>query len=201
MSGQARLRDRSRQTIGLGQLFELGPLLRHVDRAAVPALGGGGQSHGILELGQLGNGGLLHDIGKAADPSVEGPHGSWQAEQALRKLADERLLEEGKELQFYIALSEIMKRYAGRRYSVPFLEATTTEILSELKRTRLPYEKAEDLKGMLIASDIVKFARVSYPMEASQKMIPEGFRFVADTRPRARVETEAPDTDEVEARV
>jgi hypothetical protein len=124
-----------------------------------------------------------------------------EAEQALRKLADERLLEEGKELQFYIALSEIMKRYAGRRYSVPFLEATTTEILSELKRTRLPYEKAEDLKGMLIASDIVKFARVSYPMEASQKMIPEGFRFVADTRPRARVETGAPDTDEVEARV
>jgi hypothetical protein len=124
-----------------------------------------------------------------------------EAEQALRKLADERFLEQGRELQFYVVLSEIMKRYAGRRYSVPYLESTTTEILSELKKTRLPYEKAEDLKGLLIASDIVKFARVSYPLEASQKMIPEGLRFVADTRPRARVETEAPDTEEVEARV
>jgi hypothetical protein len=124
-----------------------------------------------------------------------------EAEKALRRLADERLLEEGKELQFYIALSEIMKRYAGRRFAVPYLEATTTEILSELKKTRLPYEKAEDLKGLLIASDIVKFARVSYPMEASQKMIPEGFRFVADTRPRTRVETEAPESEDVEVRV
>jgi hypothetical protein len=124
-----------------------------------------------------------------------------EAERALRKLADERLLEQGRELEFYVALSEIMKRYAGRRFSVPYLERTTTEILADLKTTRLHFEKAENLKGIFIASDIVKFARVSYPGEASQHMIPEGFRFVADTRPKVQVEAGAPDSEDVEARV
>jgi hypothetical protein len=124
-----------------------------------------------------------------------------EAEKALRELADKRLLEQGEELEFYIALAEIMKRYAGRRFSVPYLESTTTEILADLKKTRLQFEKGENLKGILIASDIVKFARVSYPIEASERMIPEGFRFVDETRPRVQVEIEASESDQVEARV
>jgi hypothetical protein len=124
-----------------------------------------------------------------------------EAEKALRELADKRLLEQGKDLEFYIVLAEIMKRYAGRRFSVPYLESTTTEILTDLKKTRLQFEKGENLKGILIASDIVKFARVSYPIEASERMIPEGFRFVDETRPKLQVETQAPESDQVEARV
>jgi hypothetical protein len=124
-----------------------------------------------------------------------------EAEQALRELANKRLLEQGKDLEFYIALAEIMKRYAGRRFSVPYLESTTTEILADLKKTRLQFEKGEKLKGILIASDIVKFARVTYPIGASQRMIPEGFRFVEETRPKLQVGPETPDSDKVEARV
>jgi hypothetical protein len=123
-----------------------------------------------------------------------------EAEQALRELANRRLLEQGNDRQFYIVLAEIMKRYAGRRFSVPYLERTTTEVLADLKKTRLPFEKGENLEDILVASDIVKFARVSHPIEASQKMIPESFRFITETRPRVDAEGTS-DEAEVEARV
>jgi hypothetical protein len=107
-----------------------------------------------------------------------------EAEAALRKLAKARLIEQGRILEFYTALAEIVKRYSGRRFSVPYLERTTTEVLTDLKSTRLKYEPMERLKGILDAADLVKFARIDRPGEESQRMIPEAFRFVDETKPK-----------------
>lgn len=107
-----------------------------------------------------------------------------EAEKALRKLADARLIEQGRALEFYTALAEILKRYSGRRFSVPYLERTTTEVLTDLKQTRLKYDSMEILRGILRAADLVKFARVAQADEESQRMIPEAFRFVKETKPQ-----------------
>ena len=56
-----------------------------------------------------------------------------------------------------------MKRYAGRRYDVPYYERTTTEVLTDLKKSRLQYEMQELLRGLLVFADLVKFARVEPP--------------------------------------
>lgn len=118
-----------------------------------------------------------------------------EAEQALRELANKRLLEQGRDLEFYTELAEIMKRYAGRRFQVPYLERTTLEVMADLKQTHLDYEKSLRVRGMLNVADIVKFARVKIPAEGSERMIPEGFRFVDETRPRTRIVTEAEDSE------
>ncbi len=107
-----------------------------------------------------------------------------EAEMALRKLANARLIEQERLFEFYTALAEIVKRYSGRRFSVPYLERTTTEVLTDLKQTRLKYEPMEALRGILGAADLVKFARSAQPIEESQRMIPEAFRFVAETKPK-----------------
>jgi hypothetical protein len=112
-----------------------------------------------------------------------------EAERALRKLADEQLLEQGRFMEFYTRLHEIMKRYAGRRYDVPYYERTTTEILSDLKKSRLKFEMQELLRGILLFADLVKFARVEPLSEDSERMIPESFRFLDETRPKAEVRT------------
>jgi hypothetical protein len=123
-----------------------------------------------------------------------------EAEQALRHLAKARLLEQGRALEFYAALAEIMKRYSGRRFGVPYLERTTTEMLTDLRQVRLRYEKLEKLRGILGSADLVKFARFTHPDEESQRMIPEAFRFVDETKPKPEPPADASASETTGAR-
>jgi hypothetical protein len=107
-----------------------------------------------------------------------------EAEAALRRLAAARLLEQGRFDEYYTALAEIMKRYAGRRFEVPYLERTTTEIASDLRFARVRDEWCSELSVLLDASDLVKFARGLPEREEAQRMLPRAFRWVAETRPR-----------------
>jgi hypothetical protein len=106
-----------------------------------------------------------------------------EAEAALRRLAEAGWLKKGEVRRFYIELAEIMKRYAGRRYGVPFLERTTPEIQKDLRRAGIPREAQNQLDRILVTADVVKFARVIPPEEASNRMIPESFRFIQETKP------------------
>jgi hypothetical protein len=107
-----------------------------------------------------------------------------EAETALRRLAEAGWLKKGEVRRFYIELAEIMKRYVGRRYGVPFLERTTPEIQKDLKRAGIPREAQNQLDRVLVTADFVKFARVIPPEEESNRMVPESFRFIEETKPR-----------------
>ncbi|MGH6690395.1 MAG: hypothetical protein ACREF4_06930, partial [Gammaproteobacteria bacterium] len=74
-------------------------------------------------------------------------------------------------------------RYAGRRYDVPFLERTTPEIQKDLKRAGIPREAQNQLDRIMVTADFVKFARVIPPEEESNRMVPESFRFIEETKP------------------
>jgi hypothetical protein len=105
-----------------------------------------------------------------------------EAVEALRRLGTARFLEKGQVLEFYTALSEILKRYAGRRFEVPYLERTTVEVLADLRRVKLPDEWWAEMRRLLEASDLVKFARLFPGQEESRRMLPDAFRFVEETR-------------------
>ena len=107
-----------------------------------------------------------------------------EAEEALRTLVEARLLETGRVRQFYIELSDIMKRYAGRRFAVPYLERTTSEIQRDLRVAGITHERQVRLDRILVTSDLVKFARIVPPDDESNRMVPEGFRFVDETKPK-----------------
>jgi hypothetical protein len=85
-----------------------------------------------------------------------------EAEAALRRLAEKKLIEKGEFPAFYTELAEIMKRYAGRRFDVPYLERTTSEVLDDLRPLsgkKLSEGVLSDLRAILEASDLVKFAK------------------------------------------
>jgi hypothetical protein len=107
-----------------------------------------------------------------------------EAEEALRRLVAQRLLESGKVKEFYVGLSEIMKRYAGRRFNVPYLERTTSEIRGDLRGAGIPREPDTRLEKILVASDLVKFARAEPLGEESNRMVPESFQFIEQVRPK-----------------
>ena len=54
-----------------------------------------------------------------------------EALQALTRLRDRNLVDQGQVALFYTELTDIMRRYAGRRFEVPYLERTTGEILRD----------------------------------------------------------------------
>jgi hypothetical protein len=62
---------------------------------------------------------------------------------------------------FFFEVAEIVRAYLGARFGFDALELTTTELLAELERVRLPAQDLESygrVVSFLEASDLVKFA-------------------------------------------
>ena len=100
-------------------------------------------------------------------PAWVPPPADVEAEAALRRLAEKDLIRKGELKAFYTELSEVMKRYAGRRFEVPYLERTTSEVLSDLKPRKLAQGVVLELRAILEASDLVKFAKLVPETNAS----------------------------------
>jgi hypothetical protein len=82
------------------------------------------------------------------------------AEVDLRSLLARGFPDSGNEKQFYILLSEIIKRILETGYEIHTTEQTTSEIMSSLyKKTKLESGKPEMIEDFLIRCDVVKFAK------------------------------------------
>ena len=82
------------------------------------------------------------------------------AYEILRRLAEDKLIEEGRIKEFYERLSDCLRHYIEHRFSLRAPERTTEEFLIELKYSEaLAAEYRNDLKLFLEHCDLVKFAR------------------------------------------
>jgi hypothetical protein len=82
------------------------------------------------------------------------------AEADLKNLLARGLPESGNEKQFYILLSEIVKRILEAGYGIHTAELTTSEIMSSLyNKTELESRKTELIESFLLRCDVVKFAK------------------------------------------
>ena len=82
-----------------------------------------------------------------------------RAEAELRDLISQGLLEKGLTKQFYVALSEIIKRVVEAGYGVPTAEQTTSEIAEDLRKLQFEAKDLSRIEGFLANSDLVKFAK------------------------------------------
>jgi hypothetical protein len=108
-----------------------------------------------------------------------------EAEAALLRLAEKKLIERGEIPSFYTELSEIVKRYAGRRFDVPYLERTTSEVLGDLRPLagrELSPEVLSDLRAILEASDLVKFAKRMPERSQAEGSLALAFELLQRTR-------------------
>lgn len=108
-----------------------------------------------------------------------------EADAALRTLWEKGLVEKGEYEPFYTELTEIMKRYAGRRFEVPYLERTTAEILIDLR----PKEAAASaLAPILNVSDLVKFAKQVPEAKLARDSYTQARELIRWSRPRSGAE-------------
>jgi hypothetical protein len=113
------------------------------------------------------------------------PPPDLEAEAALRRLAEKDLIRKGEMKAFYTELSEILKRYAGRRFEVPYLERTTSEVLWDLKSKKLAPDVLSELRSILEASDMVKFAKLVPEKAQAEEAFALGRSWIEKTRPVA----------------
>jgi hypothetical protein len=111
------------------------------------------------------------------------PPADVEAEAALQRLAEKDLIRKGELKAFYTELSEVMKRYAGRRFEVPYLERTTSEVLSDLKPRKLLPGAVSELRAILEVSDLVKFAKVMPEAAQAEASFALALSWIQRTRP------------------
>lgn len=83
-----------------------------------------------------------------------------EALQALSALFDSDLLRKGYVKEYYLRLSEILRTYFEKRFSIQAVESTTYEILVALKsRPEFSTQLRETINEVLNAADLAKFAK------------------------------------------
>jgi hypothetical protein len=95
----------------------------------------------------------------------------WEiAFEELAILKEKGYLTGGKFKQYYIELTEILRKFLGRMYDIPALDMTTEEFLGAIAEKNMDSEIYARLKSFLGFADLVKFA----------KLIPEETRAIVD---------------------
>ncbi|MHC4769438.1 MAG: hypothetical protein ACYTEI_12095 [Planctomycetota bacterium] len=117
----------------------------------------------------------------AAERNV-GPH-EWASAQ-LDALARERLIEESRFHEFYFRLTDIVRQYIERRFSIMAPEQTTDEFLVQARTSPVLSDEHKDvLGGFLRAADMVKFARHQPTADEAGRAFAGARTFVDETAP------------------
>jgi len=81
------------------------------------------------------------------------------AREAIERLLARKLVEQGHLKEFYLDLSEIVKRFLGSKLGVHSLERTTEEFTRDLRATSLASAQYRMIREFLEDCDLVKFAK------------------------------------------
>lgn len=103
-----------------------------------------------------------------------------QAEMELHNLLQQGFPAKGREKQFYVLLSDIVKRILSAGFAIHTAEQTTSEIVASLYRSSV--QKPEDRKNIesfLIRCDVVKFAKYIPSQDEHKGASDEAFRILA----------------------
>ncbi len=100
----------------------------------------------------------------------------------LKLLREESLWQQGRIKDYYTRLTEILRIYIERRFSITAMEQTSEEIMQELKLHEfLSNEMSGLLRDCFSIADLVKFAKANPGQEDHEKCLNTAFRFVKET--------------------
>jgi len=115
----------------------------------------------------------------------------------LEKLINEQLLEKGKIKQYYIRLSEIIRRYIEDRFFIIAIEMTTFQLVNIMNESEVEAEVVQQVEYFLTWCDLVKFAKYIPTDEENQKVTDMAFKLIEDTK--IVLEPETTDVEETES--
>jgi len=115
----------------------------------------------------------------------------WErAFEGLAHLEQSDLLREGEVKEYYVELSEILRRYVARVYEIHVLEMTTSEFTQAFGEGTMPPTPYERCRVFLTQADLVKFAK----FVPSRGVAESDLHVVHDVVEQIRVSFEPPPT-------
>ncbi|MBS1774853.1 MAG: hypothetical protein JSS64_01055 [Bacteroidetes bacterium] len=105
-------------------------------------------------------------------------------EKALRlfsELEQRKLWQSGKEKEYYVELSDILRSYLEERFKIPALEFTTDEILSKARFHPEIRNYYDALTSVLYTSDLAKFAKAQPTPQEHLNAMEQSKAFVKNT--------------------
>ncbi len=110
--------------------------------------------------------------------------------EGLKRIESEKLWQQGFTKKYYSELTEIIRQYIERRFSINAMEQTTDEILKHFDATLIPTDIKEKLGFILRQADMVKFAKAQpFPTENENSMA-FAYEFIHVTRPVVKADLE-----------
>lgn len=110
----------------------------------------------------------------------------------LKQLDSEKLWQRGEIKQFHIRLTEIVRKYIERRFSIQALEMISSEIIDELNHLgSIDKELVKKMERSFGISDLVKFAKFLPLPDENTFCIQVAFEFVENTKPPEDVQQDS----------
>lgn len=109
-------------------------------------------------------------------PIVEIPPHAIALEK-LEQLEQAQLWQKGQVKAYHTQLTYILREFLEKRFHILALESTSQEIAAQLKDL-VSDELRQNITGLLLTSDMVKFAKAEPPEEVHQRLLEEARAFV-----------------------
>lgn len=106
-----------------------------------------------------------------------------QAIANLNLLKDKQLWQSGREKEYYTELTDILRVYLERRFSIYAIEMTSSQIIAAVKKAEDTNVYKDNMKYILEIADFVKFAKVKPMPEENERSFRNAIAFVENTKP------------------
>ncbi len=121
----------------------------------------------------------LSDIFKTPPPPP--PH--IEAIKALEGLHNQKLWQNSKYKEYYSSITDILRHYIERRYSISAMEMTSDEIIDAIREVEdIPQKSSMSLTSLLRDADLVKFAKAQPSGEENEDAYTKAYYFVEETK-------------------
>ncbi len=108
-----------------------------------------------------------------------------EAMQRLQALKAQQLWQSGQDKAYYTALTDILREYIDRRFSINAVEMTSSQIIRSLKDNQETRVVNDQLAEILAIADFVKFAGQRPLADDNEMSFQRALNFVEQTRPVA----------------
>jgi hypothetical protein len=84
--------------------------------------------------------------------------------------------------EYYVDLTDVLRKYISGRLKINAMEYTTDEIMDEINDTTIGVQHKMELQDLLQMSDLVKFAKIHPLPEEGEKYLTTALNFVYSTK-------------------
>ncbi len=100
----------------------------------------------------------------------------------LDRLKADKSKKIGHNKEYYTILSDILRKYMGRRFQIFAMEMTSEEILELFRKDKTTQSVYQNLKQILQLSDLVKFAKIEPKENENELSLMNAYLFVNQTK-------------------